>query len=436
MKSSQITTWTSTTPQAQWVTEKIPKKNNVPISATISVTDQTHQTWQGFGGCFNELGATALSPVSQAVIDQTIAELFHPEKGCCFSICRLPIGASDYATSWYSLNDTPGDTSMKHFSIDRDKQVLIPYIKRALKYRPDLALFASPWSPPAWMKHPPVYNFGTLVWDKKNLDAYALYFVKFVKAYADFGVSIKQIHVQNEVMADQKFPSCLWTGVQIRDFIRDHLGPAFDRHKLDTEIWLGTLNTEDYDGYPAIVLGDPLTRNMVAGVGLQWAGKGMVQRVAMSWPDHGLMQTENECGDGKNSWEYAGYIFNLLQHYITNGAKAYVYWNMILAPGGASTWGWKQNSMITIDPKSRKVIFNPEFYVMKHFSHFIPALSIRHSVSGTLSATSVAFERPDGTIVLIVRNPLATAVSTRIVAVKSSITVLLKPGSINTFCFS
>ncbi len=158
-----------------------------------------------------------------------LAELFHPVSGCRFNLCRLPIGANDYALQWYSHCDVEGDFGMEKFCIARDEVYLLPYIKAALALRPDLELFASPWSPPAWMKRPAVYNYGTLVWEKKYLEAYALYFRKFVEAYRSLGVTIDQVHVQNEPTADQKFPSCVWTGEQLRDFIRDHLGRSLRR---------------------------------------------------------------------------------------------------------------------------------------------------------------------------------------------------------------
>lgn len=119
--------------------------------------------------------------------------LFSPDGDSRFSICRLPIGASDYALEWYSHNEAENDVEMDHFSIERDRQYLIPYIKEALKRNPDLQLFASPWSPPTWMKFPKAYNYGTLRWEPAILKAYALYFVKFVQAYAEEGITIHQV---------------------------------------------------------------------------------------------------------------------------------------------------------------------------------------------------------------------------------------------------
>ncbi len=390
------------------------------------------QSWEGWGGCFNELGWTALSSLPEADRKQVIHALFDPVDGCRFNLCRLPIGASDYAAEWYSHNETEGDLEMAHFSIARDKRFLIPYIKEAQALRPDMKLFASSWSPPTWMKFPRAYNYGTLIWTPEILRAYALYLARFVEAYRAEGIRIDQIHVQNEPVADQKFPSCLWTGEQMREFIRDYLGPLFAKRKMDCEIWLGTLNTADYDGYVNTALSDPDANRFISGVGLQWDGKGMVQRVHAAWPEKRIMQTENECGNGQNTWEYAQYVFSLLQHYIVNGASAYIYWNMVLAPTGLSTWGWRQNAMVTVDPQTRQVTLNPEFHVMKHFSRFIAPGAVRLPLAGCLAANALAFENPDGSRVTVVANPLKTERACVLGDEQTAVRVTLAPESFNT----
>ncbi len=418
--------WVSTTQQSQWQEKQVGKSDS---GANLAVSGSRHQTWDGFGGCFNELGWIALSDIEETKRREIIQALFDPKDGCRFNLCRLPIGASDYAAEWYSHNETDGDFEMKNFSIERDEKILIPYIKEAMKLRPDMKLFASPWSPPTWFKFPKAYNYGTMMWDKKYLDAYALYFVKFVQAYKEAGISINQVHVQNEPLADQKFPSCVWTGQQMTDFIRDHLGPAFKTAGLDCEIWFGTLNTDDYNGYPNTVLSDPEAAQYVSGIGFQWSGKGAIQRTSIAWPETGIMQTENECGDGKNSWVYARYVYELLWHYITNGAHGYVYWNMVLEPGGLSTWGWHQNAMVTVDRKVKSVTYNPEFFVMKHFSRFVDKGAVRLGLTGAWAGNAVAFENPDGGRVVVVGNPWAEARE----FVFEGISATLEGYSFNTF---
>jgi glucosylceramidase len=160
------------------------------------------------------------------------------------------------------------------------------------------------------------------------------------------------------------------TGEELRDFIRDYLGPAFQKRKVPAEIWLGTINapgcdyrrlifdkfaTEDYDYFANTVLMDEEALQYIAGVSYQWGGKIAIQRTFESWwPRVRLMQSENECGFGDNTWEYARYNFTMMKHYISNGAESYMYWNLMLPPLGRSTWGDPQNAMITIDPGTKK----------------------------------------------------------------------------------
>jgi glucosylceramidase len=405
MSESYPIQWISSTERHPWQTET-PGAAASSVQPNLRLTGASGQPWRGFGGCFNELGWEALGSLDDSAREAIIADLFAPDGGCRFNLGRVPIGASDYARSWYSLDEHEGDLALEHFSIARDRTGLLPYIKAAQRYCPGIECFASPWSPPPWMKHPAACNYGTLRWERDILEAYALYFLKFVRAYREEGIAIGQVHVQNEPNSDQKFPSCVWTGTKMRDFIRDHLGPLFERENEPCEIWAGTIERDDYNAWANTILSDAQARNYVRGVGYQWAGKGVVQRTRQSWPEMPLSQTENECGDGRNSWAYAHDVFSLLHHYITNGVSAYYYWNMVLAPGGKSTWGWSQNAMITVDPVSKTVTRNPEYYVMSHASHFIRPGAVNLGVAGYWAANALAFRNPDGGVVWLVQNPL------------------------------
>lgn len=431
-----------TTPDEAWGTGTELRPGG--SKASLVITDLSSRVHEGFGGCFNELGWDALGTLDEAQRDTILAALFDPQGECRFTHGRVPMGASDYARAWYSFNETEGDYAMEHFSIERDKGCLLPYITHALQYNPVLTLFASPWSPPVWMKTPQRYNGGKLKDDAKTLSAYALYFEKFVTAYAHEGVNIRQVHIQNEVVAAAVYPTCLWSGEQLQIFIRDYLGPRFHQHHVPAEIWLGTINApnfkkevgQDYDDYAGFVLSDAETYHYVAGVGYQWAGKNAIARNVDCYPELRYMQTENECGTGDNSWEHAHYVFELLRHYLTAGADSYVYWNMVLAQGGESTWGWKQNSMISIDTENKTVTYNPEYYVMRHFSHFIKPGAKRVNVTGRHSANAVCYRNPQNETVIVVNNPRQAERELVFALAGRHYTVVLKPQSVNTFIIS
>ncbi len=168
--------------------------------------------------------------------DRAMKLLFDATDGARFQYGRIPIGASDYAMSRYTLNETANDTAMASFSIERDKEKLIPYIQAALAIKPDLHLWASPWTPPTWMKEGPFqysqgapnYDSGHMKEDATTLQAFALYLAKFVEEYAKIGITIEAIHPQNEPGYETRYPSCLWTAGGLRQ-VHQHL-PGPDLH--------------------------------------------------------------------------------------------------------------------------------------------------------------------------------------------------------------
>lgn len=413
----------------------------------LVVTDRLTVTWQGFGACFNELGWRALSHLESAQREEVLDQLFRPDGDLRFEFCRLPIGANDYSTDWYSHDEVPGDFELTHFSIERDRRALLPFLRSALARRPDLALFASPWSPPTWMKNPAVYNFGKLINEPRYLDAYARYFVKFLEAYRAEGIRIQQVHVQNEPINFQKFPSCMMTGDEMRQFIGRHLGPALERAGNPAELWLGTLNGPDaeekrpgsgtgFNDYAFTVMEDPVARPFVRGISYQWGGKSVVARTRLAYPDTPLIQSENECGDGANSWRYAWYVADLFHHYLSNDVSGYCYWNMVLEPGGSSTWGWAQNSLLTVDPAKRSLTVNPEFHVMRHYSHFISRGDRRCVCERAWAANAVAYRKADGSTTVVLRNPLPRERTLKIQCDAATWAVTVPAQSLNTLVFT
>jgi glucosylceramidase len=200
-------------------------------SATVTVNDSSaSQKWEGFGGAFNELGWSFLTSADMQTSAMTL--LFSATDGANFTWGRIPMGASDYATSRYTLDDTgtdvtpdssesnrpAADTSLSKFSLDRDGQKLIPYIKAALLVKPDIRFWASPWTPPVWMKtgyktaaasppggnakKPSYFDGGNMKSDAAILTAYAQYYTKFVQGYKDQGIKIEIVSVGQDHLHD------------------------------------------------------------------------------------------------------------------------------------------------------------------------------------------------------------------------------------------
>jgi glucosylceramidase len=197
--------------------------------------------------------------------------------------------------------------------------------------------------------------------------------------------------------------------------------------RLNTRIWYGTIERPYIENIDT-VLTDPEAKKYIAGVGFQWAGKGAIEKTHEKYPEMKLMQTESECGDGSNDWAAAMHTFSLMQHYFSRGANSYMYWNMVLDETGRSHWGWKQNSLITINRTTRVVTFNPEFYLMKLFSSNIQPGAVRISVGRNENV--LAFQNPHGEMVIILRNPEDTRINRKIRFAGKTYEVDLEPDSL------
>ena len=404
---------------------------DAPATGELCVSDTEIAPVEGFGGCFNELGYRAISALNEEERAAVMEELFG---ACKFRFCRLPVGANDFALGWYSYDETAEDYELHDFSVEHDEQTLLPYVREALKRQKDLRLFASPWSPPSWMKTNGQYNSGRLRPEERVIRAYAEYFCRYLAEYKKRGVHIDILCPQNEVMADTHYPSCLYTGKEFQTLI-SAVSDAIRAKGLKTQVWLGTINSDSFEDYAFRMLEDGQLREKIGGVGYQWLGKEAIQKTHEAFPAVPLIQTESECGDGENTFAYAEYIFSLMQHYMNNGARAYVYWNMILGKDPHSSWGWAQNSLITVDEDAKTWKKNPEFYLMKHFSAFVGKGDRSVKCTGNWCANAVAFQRADGSRVAVLHNPLDEE---RVVSVRSKDgehRIALRPHSFNTVVF-
>ncbi len=471
-------TWISTTAAHPWQTQPVPALvPHVDSASSILTLDTaaTLQAIQGFGACFNELGWTALAHLSPADRDHVLDELFARGVGANLTLCRMPIAANDFSRGWYSFDETPGDFSLSHFSIANDEQTLIPFIHAAQARNPGLQLWASPWSPPTWMKRNGHYaehvqypgwpdngirpdqlgheGEDMFCLEQPYLDAYARYFARFITAYRERNILIGMVMPQNEFNSAQPFPSCTWTPAGLAKLL-----PHLHRHlsPLGVKIFFGTLERAN-PGLLNAVLADPAAGPTISGVGLQWAGKGAIAAIHRQHPKLTLMQSEQECGDGTNTWAYATYTWQLMHFYLADGAQAYMYWNFALEPGGRSHWGWPQNSFLTVDPSSRTARWNHDYFVFKHLSHFVQpgARLLQTSTAPTapperpiLQSPSppeptapaeldpardlLAFRNPDGTLIVVGRNPTLQSKAVTLRLAERDLTLTLPADSLNT----
>ena len=389
-------------------------------AATVTVNDATtYQTWEGFGGAFNEKGWSYLT--TKALQDQAIQLLFGKD-GCNFAWGRIPIGSSDYAMDRYSLNETAGDNAMSMFSIARDKMKLIPYIKAAQAVKSNIRFWASPWSPPTWMKTGPYspntgtshsnFDGGVMKSDDATLKAFASYLVKFVEAYSTEGINVEAVSPQNEPNYQQNYPSCHWDTSTFVTFVGKYLGPALTTANLATRVLDGTLsNTSGDADIGQMVLKDATAKGYVKAIGVQWgmadaAPVSALKALAGGIP---LWLSETKCGGtigstaaAPNDFSYGRDTWGYITGAIKNGLTAYNAWNMVLDKGGLGiddTRKWPQNALLVADAGT--LTATPAYYVFRHFSQYIDPGAKRVDATG---GDAVAFKNPDGSLVAVMFN--------------------------------
>jgi glucosylceramidase len=397
--------------------------------ATVTVNDAAiAQVWEGFGGAFNEWGWSVLSMLSPADRDRAIGLLFGAD-GARFTFGRIPIGATDYAMDRYTLDETPGDTSLADFSIDRDMMKLIPYVRAAQAVKANIRFWASPWTPPTWMKDGPYspgnmvtpFDGGTMKSDDATMTAFAQYLIRFVRDYAEQGIAIEMISPQNEPNYTGTYPTCGWSPATYTRFLGQFLGPAVAAAGLPTKIMLGTFNGGGSDG--AIVSGvmsDAAARGVVGVLGYQWGMQTSVGGARRY--DLPVWQTEHKCGNypwvspydaamAPNDQAYAVESWGLLRDWIRSGVTAYSAWNMVLDTVGIgidSTRIWPQNALLTVDIAAKTLNVTPAYHVFRHLSQFVAPGA---HVVATSGGDALAFKNPDGTVVVAMFNagPATTA---------------------------
>ena len=377
------------------------------------------------------------------------------------------MGASDYATSRYTDDDgtwtdvtpntdgsnrQPADAQMSNFSIDRDKQKLIPYIQAAQAVNPGLRFWASPWTPPVWMKtgydttaggsgtvkKASFYDGGNIkTGDSSILTAYAKYYTNFINQYNDQGINIELVSPQNEPGYEQNYPSCLWDSATYVSWIKT-LGQAMQ--SLNVKVMLGTLSNHGDNGRNDVdiataVLADPTAKGYLTVAGVQW---GVLDAVngGTTFDDLPIWATETKCGNypwitsdqaasstapaikkynstqAPNDQAYALEQWWYIRNAITKGkVTAYNAWNMVLDNSGLgidTSRDWKQDALLVAgsgacngNQVATQLCATPAYYVFRHFSQFVTPGA---TVVGTTGGDAVAFKNPDGSLVAVVYN--------------------------------
>lgn len=414
-QKSGINWWlTNPDPTAVFQQQKslIPQKQSAAGKPLIQVNEkEVYQTMVGFGYALTGGSASHIIKMSVQARKALLNELFTTTGNHIgVSYLRLSIGASDLNEHVFSYDDLPEgqtDTAMKHFDLGPDKKDVIPVMKEILAIAPKVKILGSPWSPPAWMKTNHDTRGGRL--KPEYYGAYAKYFVLYIKGMAKEGITIDAITVQNEPLHPGNNPSLLLPAPDEAIFIRDHLGPAFQKAGIKTKIIIYDHNADRPD-YPIDILNDKAARKYIDGSGFHLYGGEIeaLTEVHNEHPDKHIYFTEQMVvqPDASKGFHIQYPVENVIIGACRNWCKNVLLWNLAADPenkpftdrGGCSMC----QGAVTID--GDKVTRNLAYYALAHASKFVPAGSVRIGSNNTDSLHNVAFKTPAGKMVLLVAN--------------------------------
>ncbi|HPT79242.1 MAG TPA: glycoside hydrolase family 30 protein [Candidatus Atribacteria bacterium] len=373
--------------------------------------DVEYQEIIGFGGAFTEAAADTFYKLSPDKRKQILDAYFNPDKGIGYTFCRTHINSCDFSLGNYCyVKDN--DISLDSFSIERDRTALLPLIKEAMSVEgADFKLFSSPWSPPAWMKTNNQMNHGGKL-KAEYYDAWARYYAKYIKAYAQEGVKIWGITMQNEPKAVQTWDSCVYTAEEEKDFVKNYLGPVLEKEGLGhVKIMIWDHNKERVYERARAAYEDPEAARYIYGTAFHWYSGDhfdALDAVYRRWPEKKLIFSEGCVSFHKErgAWiygeQYGHEILGDLKHH----TSAWTDWNMILNEiGGPNHVANYCDAPVMADTKNDTFCLEASYYYIGHFSKFIRPGSRRIGSSCfDDSLETVAFKTPDGSKVLVVLN--------------------------------
>ena len=392
----------------------------------------------GFGAAFTDAAADTWASASPGLRAQMVRQYFGPD-GIGYAIGRVPIGGTDFSTAAYTYDDgSAGDLSLANFSLAMDEERKLPLLHAALELSPRLQLLATPWSAPAWMK-----DSGTLVWGSligepggPYYKAWASYICRFLTEYAERGVSVSWLTVQNEpwyslvTRFSTRWNSMAFTAERIRDFVKRDLGPALAAHHLKAvKVVFHDDQRAQLMRVASVVMADPEAARYVSGAGFHWydtmsfswMGWGAIDalryweqvgQAAQTWPELTLIGTEAAEGfEGwargpqlGSWWRLETYAYDMLRD-LTHGAHGWMDWNLWLDSAGGPNWAENRcDAPLLLTAGGDAFVKQPTYYALAHFARFLPPGSRRLAVRAPAALDAVAYLTPQRRVASVLLN--------------------------------
>ncbi|RED63213.1 glycoside hydrolase family 30 protein [Cohnella lupini] len=398
------------------LTEKAPlyfRKDEKGVeNQLINVYDDVeYQEILGFGGAITEASAVTAAKLGEANRNKILDAYFDTEEGIGYTVVRTHINSCDFSLGNYAYVEEE-DPTLSNFDIGRDKEHLIPYIQQAKKRAGDnFVLYASPWSPPKWMKtNGQMNNGGSL--KPEYRETWARYYAKFIEAYTAEGLPIWGLTVQNEAKAAQKWDSCIYTAEEERDFVRDYLGPVLEKSGMsDVRLMIWDHNKERVYDRAKTAFEDALASKYIWGIGFHWYSGDHFEALSVvhdRFPDKKLIFTEgcHEGGVQLGSWKSGERYAHDIMGNLNNWMSGWTDWNIVLdEQGGPNHVENFCDAPIIADTTTDSLTFQSSYYYIGHFSKYIRPGAVRVGSSKyTEHLQTTAFKNTDGTIAVVVLN--------------------------------
>ncbi len=407
---------------------------------------KTFQTMLGIGSALTDASAETFYKLPKAAQKEFLTAFYDKEKGIGYTLARTNIQSCDFSSGSYSYV-ADKDASLKTFNIGHDLKYRVPFIKEAIAAAGGkLTLFASPWSPPGWMKdNNDVLHGGKL--KPEYMQSWANFFVKFINAYQKQGIPVWGVTVQNEPMAKQKWESCVFTAEDERDFIKKYLGPTLKASNVaSTKLIAWDHNRDLVYQQASTMLEDKEAAKYIWGIGYHWyetwTGSAMqfdnVKRVAEAFPDKHLLFTEGciEKFDMArvNDWALGEKYGQSIIHDFNNGTVGWTDWNILLdEQGGPNHVSNYCFAPVHADTQTGKLIYTNIYYYLGQFSKFVRPGDKRIATSSNRDKLlTTAFKNAAGKLTVVVMNTSDDKITYNLIIKNKGAVVSSLPHSIST----
>ena len=433
------------TSESVFTTKKQPLETEVAIFVN---TNKTFQKFLGIGGAITDASSEVFSKLSTAQ-QEKLLQSYYGKEGIGYNIIRTSIHSSDFGLGSHTYIEE-GDAELKTFSIEKDKEKRLPFIKRAMALiKKDLVFYASPWSPPAFMKtNKNMLKGGKLLPEFRQ--AWANYYVKFIKAYEKEGVPVWGLTIQNEPMAVQRWESCIYTAEEEKDFLKNYLGPTLKKEGLgDKNIVVWDHNRDLISERANTIFEDSEAAKYAWGIGFHWYETWTggdpkydnLKNINESFPSKNILFTEG-CQEGFTTdklhfWPNAERYGNSMINDFNSGVVGWTDWNILLDEQGGPNH--VQNfcfAPIHANTKTDELIFTPTYYYIGHFSKFISPGAVRVSTTSSRSTIeSTSFKNIDGTFVTVVMNKTDGPIVYKLMVNNSEVLLEIAPRAMQSIIY-